>query len=352
MLPSPRYRRGRARPSRRRGLLGADGAEASGGGGHSRPSGRSGEGRGAVLAGGCAACHAAPGAKGDDKLILSGGEAIVRRSYFPSAEHLARQDAWHRQLVDARLVNAMKRGLGPGGEHLYPSFPYTSYKRMPIGDLVDLKAYLDTLPPSAADAPQHELPFPFSIRRGLGLWKLLYLDGETFEPDPAKSDEINRGAYLVEGPGHCNECHNAAQHARRAGLLASSRRGAQSVVQGLHPEHHRWQGRHRRLVGRGHRTTSRDRSDAGLRQRRRNHGRRPGEHGPAPRSDREAIAAYLKDLPRSTEATAAATDHSTFFNVRCRNGRPFSDMAVKRMARFRPSAVPSERCDAVRHSFL
>jgi mono/diheme cytochrome c family protein len=52
------------------------------------------------------------------------------------------------------------------------------------------------------------LPFPFNVRRGLGLWKLLYLDGRMFAPDPAKSAELNRGAYLVEGPGHCAECHS------------------------------------------------------------------------------------------------------------------------------------------------
>ncbi len=159
-------------------------------------------------AGGCASCHAAPGAKGDDKLILSGGEPIVSPfgtfhppNISPDKQHGI--GSW--STLD--FVNAMKRGLGPGGEHLYPSFPYTSYQRMAVADIVDLKAYLDTLPPVATDSPQHELPFPFGIRRGLGLWKLLYLDGATFEPDPTKSDEINRGAYLVEGPGHCNECH-------------------------------------------------------------------------------------------------------------------------------------------------
>ena len=78
---------------------------------------------------------------------------------------------------------------------------------MTIADLVDLKAFMDTLPAVASTNTPHALPFPLSIRRGLGLWKLFFLDGKTFEPDPAKSDEVNRGAYLVSGPGHCNECH-------------------------------------------------------------------------------------------------------------------------------------------------
>ena len=159
-------------------------------------------------AGGCASCHASPKAAGDEKLILAGGEPIVSPfgTFHPpniSPDRTHGIGAW--STLD--FVNAMKRGLGPGGEHLYPAFPYTSYQRMDVADLVDLKAYLDTLPPVATDSPAHELPFPFGIRRGLGLWKLLYLDGAPFEPDPTKSDEINRGAYLVEGPGHCNECH-------------------------------------------------------------------------------------------------------------------------------------------------
>jgi len=161
-------------------------------------------------AGGCASCHAAPGAKGDDKLKLAGGEAIVSpfgTFYAPNISPDRAHGIGDWSTID--FVNAMKRGLGRGGEHLYPAFPYTSYQRMTIDDLVDLKAFLDTLPPDATANKPHELPFPFSVRRGLGLWKLLYLDGETFAPDPAKSDEINRGAYLVEGPGHCNECHTA-----------------------------------------------------------------------------------------------------------------------------------------------
>ena len=101
----------------------------------------------------------------------------------------------------------MKFGIAPGGRHLYPAFPYTSYQRMRIGDLLDLKAFLDTLPPVAKPSLPHALPFPFTIRRGIGLWQLLYVDGKTFQPDPARSAEENRGAYLVEGPAHCGECH-------------------------------------------------------------------------------------------------------------------------------------------------
>jgi mono/diheme cytochrome c family protein len=159
-------------------------------------------------AGGCASCHAAPGAAGDDLLKLAGGVAIASPFGTFHAPNLS-PDKTHGiggwSTLD--FVNAMKRGLAPDGSHLYPAFPYTSYQRMTVPDLVDLKAYLDTLPADATANKPHDLPFPFSLRRGIGLWKMLYLDGETFAPDPAKSEAVNHGAYLVEGPGHCNECH-------------------------------------------------------------------------------------------------------------------------------------------------
>ena len=80
---------------------------------------------------------------------------------------------------------------------------------MTNADLQDLKAFLDTLPASDIIVPGHDLKFPFSYRRGLGLWKLVYLDGNPFQPEPGKSAAFNRGKYLVTAPGHCGECHTA-----------------------------------------------------------------------------------------------------------------------------------------------
>ena len=110
--------------------------------------------------------------------------------------------------TEIQFVNAMQRGVGRGGEHLYPAFPYTSYQRMRLDDVRDLFAYMKTLP--AVDRPNepHQLGFPFNVRRGLGLWKLLFLDGKPYETSPARSAVLNRGGYLVEGPGHCAECHS------------------------------------------------------------------------------------------------------------------------------------------------
>jgi mono/diheme cytochrome c family protein len=172
------------------------------------------------FAGGCESCHAAPGAKGEDQLKLAGGVALdtpFGKFHAPNISPDPQNGIGGWSTLD--FVNAMKFGVGPRGTHLYPAFPYTSYQRMRIEDLIDLKALLDTLPPVAEAAPDHELPFPFNIRRGLGLWQLLYVDGETFAPDPAASERINRGAYLVEGPGHCGACHSPRNEI--GGIIAS-----------------------------------------------------------------------------------------------------------------------------------
>jgi mono/diheme cytochrome c family protein len=157
--------------------------------------------------GGCASCHATP--KQENRLRLGGGLALATAfGTFKvpniSSDRTHGLGAWSEEA----FVNAMLSGIGRNGEHLYPAFPYTSYQRMALDDVRDLYAFLKTLPADATPSEPHQLPFPFSVRRGLGLWKLLYLDGKPFAPDPAGSAEINRGAYLVEGPGHCAECHS------------------------------------------------------------------------------------------------------------------------------------------------
>lgn len=157
--------------------------------------------------GGCASCHATPQQK--DQRRLGGGLALATPFGTFKVPNIS-SDATHGigAWSEEAFVNAMLRGIGRNGEHLYPAFPYTSYQRMALDDVRDLHAFMRTLPAEAKPSEPHELPFPFSVRRGLGLWKLLHLDGKPFTPDPGKSAEINRGAYLVEGPGHCAECHS------------------------------------------------------------------------------------------------------------------------------------------------
>ena len=106
--------------------------------------------------------------------------------------------------TEIEFVNAVMRGITPDGDHYYPAFPYGSYIRMTLEDVRDLWAYIKTLPASERTNEPNELGFPFSIRRGVGVWKLLYLDDSWIVDVPAA---LERGRYLVEGPGHCGECH-------------------------------------------------------------------------------------------------------------------------------------------------
>ena len=159
-------------------------------------------------AGGCASCHATPGQ--DDKTRLGGGLELgspFGKFHVPNISPHTRDGIGNWGTAD--FIQAMAAGVSPAGQHLYPSFPYTSYRLMTPKALADLLAYIRTLPAVEGRAPAHELPFPFNIRRMVGGWKLLFFDGAPFKPDPTKSEEWNRGAYLVQGPGHCAECHSS-----------------------------------------------------------------------------------------------------------------------------------------------
>lgn len=157
-------------------------------------------------AGGCSSCHAAPGSQ--DRTRLAGGLALKTpfgTFYAPNVS--PDPDSGIGGWTQLQFVNAVMRGVSPSGSHYYPVFPYTSYQRMTFEDVLDLKAYMDNLPAVKSQVPGHDLPLPFRLRRALGLWKLLYFDERQFTPNPTASAEINRGAYLVNGAGHCGECH-------------------------------------------------------------------------------------------------------------------------------------------------
>jgi mono/diheme cytochrome c family protein len=163
-------------------------------------------GRTLFFAGGCSSCHAV---SKEEPTRLGGGLGLKSpfgTFYVPNISSDPKDGigGWS----EAQFVTAMLKGTSPDGAHYYPSFPYTSYQRIRIEDLRDLFAHLKTLPAVQGKVRGHDLPFPFTIRRTLGGWKLLFLDGEPFRPDPARSAEWNRGAYLVNGPGHCAECHS------------------------------------------------------------------------------------------------------------------------------------------------
>lgn len=182
--------------------------------------------------GGCTSCHAIPGE--EDRTRLGGGRALKSPfgTFYPPNISPDPKDGiggWS----EAQFVTAMNKGTSPEGEHYYPAFPYTSYQRITFSDLRDLFGYLKTLPPVAGRVRDHDLPFLFTIRRLLGGWKFLFLDGKPFTPNPSQSAQWNRGAYLVNGPGHCAECHSPRDAV--GGILR-----AQRFAGGPNPEGKGW----------------------------------------------------------------------------------------------------------------
>jgi mono/diheme cytochrome c family protein len=158
-------------------------------------------------AGGCSSCHAIPNQ--EDKTKLGGGLGLKSPFGTFYAPNISpdRNDGiggWS----EANFVTAMLKGASPDGSNYYPAFPYTSYQHMRMEDVRDLFAYLKTLPPVQGKVRGHDLPIYLKYRRLVGGWKFLFLDGQPFKPDPSKSAQWNRGAYLVNGPSHCAECHS------------------------------------------------------------------------------------------------------------------------------------------------
>jgi mono/diheme cytochrome c family protein len=101
----------------------------------------------------------------------------------------------------------MHEGIGKNGVHLYPAFPYQWYTKISREDVAALKAYLDTITPVNQPSRRTHLTFPLDVRSGIAAWNAAYFKIGEFKPDPSQSNEFNRGAYLVEGLGHCGDCH-------------------------------------------------------------------------------------------------------------------------------------------------
>jgi mono/diheme cytochrome c family protein len=150
-------------------------------------------------AGGCSSCHGADLGGGLEMPSEFGTFLVPNISTDP----VYGIGGW----TTVQFVNAMMLGVSPTGQHYYPAFPYTSYTRMKVQDVIDLKAFLDLQEPVERQVGQHQVGFPWNLRRGIGLWKILYLKQGAVVDSSSKDALIQQGRYLVEGPGHCGECH-------------------------------------------------------------------------------------------------------------------------------------------------
>jgi mono/diheme cytochrome c family protein len=159
------------------------------------------------FAAGCESCHMSPGQS--DPFRLGGGLALKTpfgAFYPPNISPDVKDGIGAWGAVD--FANALLAGVSPRGEHYYPAFPYASYRMMKVADVRDLFTFLKTLPPVTGRPPPTSLGFPFSVRRGVGLWKSWYLSEPRLSDKVAPNSAWSLGRYLVEGPGHCAECHS------------------------------------------------------------------------------------------------------------------------------------------------
>jgi mono/diheme cytochrome c family protein len=152
----------------------------------------------------CMPCHTVP----DVGKSFAGGRPvetpfgnIVTPNITPDRE--TGIGAWS----DDDFDNAVRRGIRPNGQRLYPAMPFTSFTKMSRSDVLAIRAYLRTIAPVSNPVVTNQLPFPYNIRASMRVWNALYFTAGEFKLDPKQSAEWNRGAYLVQGPGHCAACH-------------------------------------------------------------------------------------------------------------------------------------------------
>lgn len=179
--------------------------------------------RGEYLArvGDCIACHTA-----DKSRPFAGGVPIgtpFGTLYTPNIT--PDPDTGIGRWTDADFLRAMQEGVGKAGQHLYPAFPYPEYTRVAERDLLAIRAYLNTVTPIRYTPPRNNLNFPFNQRWLMWFWKLFNFRQGRFVPDPKQSPQWNRGAYLVEGLAHCEECHTPRNLMQ--GLRSSDRFGGE-----------------------------------------------------------------------------------------------------------------------------
>jgi mono/diheme cytochrome c family protein len=152
----------------------------------------------------CASCHTVPGSSqpfAGGRPIETPFGNIVAPNITPDAE--TGIGSWSDEAFDA----AIRKGLRRNGSRLYPAMPYTAYTKMSREDVLAIRAYLNTVTPVRNAVVANTLPFPFNIRASMRVWNTLYFKNGEYRPDAQKSAEWNRGAFLVDGPGHCGACH-------------------------------------------------------------------------------------------------------------------------------------------------
>lgn len=160
-------------------------------------------GRYLAVLGDCAACHTAPGGKpfaGGLPLETPFGTIITANITPDAATGIG-------TMSQAEFAAALHEGRGLGGKRLYPAMPYPAYTKLTDQDVSDLRSYFATVAPVNNKIVSNQLPFPLNVRAAMIVWNGLNFTPGRFQPNSEKSAEWNRGAYIVQGPGHCGTCH-------------------------------------------------------------------------------------------------------------------------------------------------
>lgn len=178
----------------------------------------------------CMPCHTVPGGP-----AFAGGRPIdtpFGTIYSPNItpDRKTGIGDWSKDM----FYDAVHSGLNDRGAYLYPAMPYTSYTLMTRRDVDAIYAYLQTVAPVEQADRANEMSFPFNVRAGLLVWRELYFQEGAFTPDPSLSAQLNRGAYLVRGPGHCGECHTP--RTLLGGLVSDDALGGAAIDGWLAPD--------------------------------------------------------------------------------------------------------------------
>jgi nicotinate dehydrogenase subunit B len=198
----------------------------------------------------------------------------------------------------------MREGISRDGRHLYPAFPYTSFRNINDADLQALYAYLMSQTPVRQEAPANQMRFPFNQRPLMAGWNALFLQRGEYQPDPQRSAQWNRGAYLVDGLGHCTACHSPRN------LMGAEKGGSSYLAGGMVDG---WEAPALNALGKSSTPWSEDELfnylSTGFSEK---HGVAAGPMGPVvselatlPKSDVRAIAQYLSSLDGEPQALAA-----------------------------------------------
>lgn len=245
-------------------------------------------------AAGCASCHTAPGAEASDRPVLAGGQAFASPFGTFHAPNISPDTAGIAGWSARDLGNAMIHGTSPAGAHYYPAFPYTAYQHTTLQDVADLHAFLMTLPGDATPSIPHDIGFPFNIRMSIGGWKLLFLNDD-YVLTNAASPLVERGRYLVEGLGHCAECHTPRNALgaldRAAWMTGAPNPSGPGRIPAIDPASLTWAEKDIAYYLETGFTPEFDSAGGHM-------ARVVGNFARLPASDRAAVAAYLKALPR------------------------------------------------------